>query len=148
MKKNFRILQRLIFFLYFCRVFVSSADFWLIGLFSRNNLIMTTLMRSQCDWRGFAVLSLFISEACFFSAKCRKINEIRGRSHQKTERYLGAFSQYIPPELYLKPLETVGFTRKTNPQKQAASNQKYHITTQGKCFITAKSDWPSNNVAW
>ena len=37
---------------------------------------------------------------------------------------------------YLKPLESVGFLRKTNPEKPTASNQKYLITEQGKRFLT------------
>jgi len=40
---------------------------------------------------------------------------------------------------YLKPLETVGFIRKTNPEKPTASNQKYLITEQGKRFLTGKN---------
>jgi len=39
---------------------------------------------------------------------------------------------------YLNPLETVGFIRKTNPDKPTASNQKYLITEQGKRFLTGK----------
>ena len=41
---------------------------------------------------------------------------------------------------YLKPLESVGFIRKTNPEKPTASNQKYLITEQGKRFLTGKDD--------
>jgi ATP-dependent DNA helicase RecG len=37
---------------------------------------------------------------------------------------------------YLKPLETVGFIRKTNPDKPTASNQKYLLTEKGKMFLT------------
>jgi len=43
-------------------------------------------------------------------------------------------------ENYIKPLETVGFIRKTNPEKPTASNQKYLITEQGKRFLTGKDD--------
>jgi ATP-dependent DNA helicase RecG len=39
---------------------------------------------------------------------------------------------------YIKPLESVGFIRKTNPEKPTASNQKYLITEQGKHFLTGK----------
>ena len=38
---------------------------------------------------------------------------------------------------YIKPLESVGFINKTNPEKPTASNQKYLITEQGKRFLTA-----------
>ena len=41
---------------------------------------------------------------------------------------------------YIKPLETVGFIRKTNPEKPTASNQKYLITEQGKRFLTTIND--------
>ena len=41
---------------------------------------------------------------------------------------------------YIKPLESIGFIRKTNPEKPTASNQKYLITEQGKRFLAAKSD--------
>ena len=41
-------------------------------------------------------------------------------------------------ENYIKPLESVGFIRKTNPEKPTASNQKYLITEQGKQFLTGK----------
>jgi ATP-dependent DNA helicase RecG len=40
---------------------------------------------------------------------------------------------------YLKPLETVGFIKKTNPEKPTASNQKYLITEKGKLFLTESS---------
>jgi ATP-dependent DNA helicase RecG len=36
---------------------------------------------------------------------------------------------------YLKPLETNGFIKRTNPEKPTASNQKYVITEKGKQFI-------------
>ncbi|MDR1973969.1 MAG: putative DNA binding domain-containing protein [Bacteroidales bacterium] len=39
---------------------------------------------------------------------------------------------------YLKPLETVGLIRKTNPDKPTASNQKYVITEAGKQFLTGQ----------
>jgi ATP-dependent DNA helicase RecG len=41
---------------------------------------------------------------------------------------------------YLKPMEAVGFIRKTNPERPTASNQKYLITEQGKQFLTGKDD--------
>ena len=41
-------------------------------------------------------------------------------------------------QIYLKPLEKLGFIRKTNPEKPTASNQKYLITEQGKLFLTGK----------
>jgi predicted transcriptional regulator len=39
---------------------------------------------------------------------------------------------------YLKPLESVGFITKTNPDKPTASNQKYVITEKGKRFLTGQ----------
>ena len=42
-----------------------------------------------------------------------------------------AFSHNTFRQNYLKQLETVGFTRKTNPQKQAASNQKSILPRKG-----------------
>ena len=39
---------------------------------------------------------------------------------------------------YINPLESVGFIRKTNPEKPTASNQKYLITEQGKQFLNGK----------
>ena len=49
---------------------------------------------------------------------------------------------------YIKPLESVGFIKKTNPEKPTASNQKYLITEKGKRFLTGKDDWicRSNNL--
>jgi len=41
---------------------------------------------------------------------------------------------------YLKPLESAGFIRKTNPEKPTASNQKYLITEQGKRFLIGRGD--------
>jgi ATP-dependent DNA helicase RecG len=41
---------------------------------------------------------------------------------------------------YLKPMESVGFIRKTNPEKPTASNQKYLITERGKRFLTGRND--------
>lgn len=41
---------------------------------------------------------------------------------------------------YIKPLETVGFIRKTIPDKPKAPNQKYLITEQGKRFLTGRDD--------
>ena len=41
---------------------------------------------------------------------------------------------------YIKPLETAGFIRKTNPEKPTAPNQKYLITELGKRFLTTKND--------
>jgi len=41
-------------------------------------------------------------------------------------------------ENYLKPLESVGFITKTNPDKPTASNQKYVITEKGKRFLTGQ----------
>jgi ATP-dependent DNA helicase RecG len=41
---------------------------------------------------------------------------------------------------YIKPLESVGFIRKTNPEKPNVPNQKYLITEQGKRFLTGKDD--------
>ena len=41
---------------------------------------------------------------------------------------------------YMKPLETTGFIKKTNPDKPTASNQKYLITEKGKRFLTGKDD--------
>ena len=41
---------------------------------------------------------------------------------------------------YIKPMETFGFVRKTNPEKPNAPNQKYLITEQGKRFLTGKED--------
>jgi predicted HTH transcriptional regulator len=37
---------------------------------------------------------------------------------------------------YLRPLETTGFIKRTNPEKPTASNQKYVITEKGKQFLT------------
>ena len=37
---------------------------------------------------------------------------------------------------YLKPLESKGLIKKTNPEKPTASNQKYLITEQGKRFLS------------
>jgi predicted transcriptional regulator len=39
---------------------------------------------------------------------------------------------------YIKPLETAGFIRKTNPDKPTASNQKYLITEKGKRFLVGR----------
>jgi len=39
---------------------------------------------------------------------------------------------------YLKPLESIGFIKKTNPDKPTASNQKYLITEKGKRFLTGQ----------
>jgi ATP-dependent DNA helicase RecG len=39
---------------------------------------------------------------------------------------------------YLKPLSTLGFIRRTNPDKPTSPNQKYLITEQGKQFLTGK----------
>jgi ATP-dependent DNA helicase RecG len=39
---------------------------------------------------------------------------------------------------YIKPLESVGFITKTNPDKPTASNQKYAITEKGKRFLTGQ----------
>jgi len=39
---------------------------------------------------------------------------------------------------YIKPLESVGFITKTNPDKPTASNQKYVITEKGKRFLTGQ----------
>ncbi|GHS86824.1 hypothetical protein FACS1894201_07870 [Bacteroidia bacterium] len=39
---------------------------------------------------------------------------------------------------YIKPLESLGFIQKTNPDKPTASNQKYLITEKGKRFLTGK----------
>ena len=41
-------------------------------------------------------------------------------------------------ENYLKPLESIGFISKTNPEKPTASNQKYLITEKGKRFLTGQ----------
>jgi predicted transcriptional regulator len=41
-------------------------------------------------------------------------------------------------ENYLKPLESVDFITKTNPDKPTASNQKYLITEKGKRFLTGQ----------
>jgi len=41
---------------------------------------------------------------------------------------------------YLKPLETTGFIKRTNPEKPTISNQKYLITEQGKRFLTGRDD--------
>jgi len=43
-------------------------------------------------------------------------------------------------ENYLKPLCSIGFIQRTNPQKPTASNQKYLITEQGKLFLTGRDD--------
>ena len=43
-------------------------------------------------------------------------------------------------QIYLKPLESVGFIKKNNPEKPTASNQKYLITEKGKRFLTGKDD--------
>ena len=43
-------------------------------------------------------------------------------------------------QIYLKPLETAGFIKRTNPEKPIVSNQKYLITEQGKRFLTGKED--------
>jgi len=64
----------------------------------------------------------------FADARIKKLNATLALSHN-------TFRQN-----YLKPLETVGFTIKTNPQKPTASNQKYMITAQRKRLITAKAD--------
>jgi hypothetical protein len=37
---------------------------------------------------------------------------------------------------YLKPLEAVGFIKKTNPEKPKAPHQKYVLTEAGKRFLT------------
>jgi len=39
---------------------------------------------------------------------------------------------------YIKPLESVGFIVKTNPDKPTASNQKYLTTEMGKRFLTGQ----------
>jgi ATP-dependent DNA helicase RecG len=39
---------------------------------------------------------------------------------------------------YLKPLSSIGFITKTNPNKPTASNQKYVITEKGKRFIAGQ----------
>ena len=39
---------------------------------------------------------------------------------------------------YIKPLESVGFITKTNPDKPTASNQKYVITEKGKRLLTGQ----------
>ena len=39
---------------------------------------------------------------------------------------------------YLNLLESIGFIKKTNPDKPTASNQKYLITEKGKHFLTGK----------
>jgi hypothetical protein len=39
---------------------------------------------------------------------------------------------------YIKPLESVGFITKTNPDKPTASNQRYVITEKGKRFLTGQ----------
>jgi ATP-dependent DNA helicase RecG len=39
-------------------------------------------------------------------------------------------------ENYLKPLETLGFISKTNPDNPKASNQKYYTTSKGIQFLT------------
>ena len=41
---------------------------------------------------------------------------------------------------YVKPLESIGFITKTQPEKPTASNQKYVITEQGKRFLTGQSN--------
>jgi len=41
-------------------------------------------------------------------------------------------------ENYLKPLCSLGFVQRTNPDKPTSPNQKYLITEQGKRFLTAK----------
>jgi ATP-dependent DNA helicase RecG len=43
-------------------------------------------------------------------------------------------------QIYLKPLETSGLIKRTNPEKPTASNQKYLITEKGKRFLTGKDD--------
>jgi ATP-dependent DNA helicase RecG len=45
----------------------------------------------------------------------------------------GKFRDY-----HIKPLESVGFITKTNPDKPTASNQKYVITEKGKRFLTGQ----------
>jgi ATP-dependent DNA helicase RecG len=39
---------------------------------------------------------------------------------------------------HIKPLESIGFITKTNPDKPTASNQKYVITEKGKRFLTGQ----------
>jgi len=39
---------------------------------------------------------------------------------------------------YIKPLESVGFITKTNPEKPTAPNQKYVITEEGKHYLTGQ----------
>jgi ATP-dependent DNA helicase RecG len=41
---------------------------------------------------------------------------------------------------YLKPLCSLGFIQRTNPNKPTSPNQKYLITEQGKRFLTGKND--------
>jgi ATP-dependent DNA helicase RecG len=43
-------------------------------------------------------------------------------------------------ENYLKPLCSLGFIQRTNPNKPTSPNQKYLITGQGKRFLTGKND--------
>ncbi|MDR2970433.1 MAG: putative DNA binding domain-containing protein [Bacteroidales bacterium] len=43
-------------------------------------------------------------------------------------------------ENYLKPLSTLGFIQRTNPDKPTSPNQKYLITEKGKRFLTGKND--------
>ena len=50
-------------------------------------------------------------------------------------KYLAYFRQ-----IYIKPLETSGFIKRTNPEKPTISNQKYLITEKGKRFLTGKDD--------
>jgi ATP-dependent DNA helicase RecG len=44
-------------------------------------------------------------------------------------------------ENYLKPLCSLGFIQRTNPNKPTSPNQKYLITEQGKRFLTGKDDY-------
>jgi len=43
-------------------------------------------------------------------------------------------------ENYINPLESVGFIRKTNPEKPTVPNQKYLITEEGKRFLTGRGN--------
>ncbi|MDR2621487.1 MAG: putative DNA binding domain-containing protein [Dysgonamonadaceae bacterium] len=44
-------------------------------------------------------------------------------------------------ENYLKPLCSLGFIHRTNPNKPTSPNQKYLITEQGKRFLAGKDDF-------
>jgi hypothetical protein len=58
-----------------------------------------------------------------------------------TDELMEVFSfrdKYFFIKNYVKPLESIGFISKTNPDKPTASNQKYVITEKGRRFLTGQ----------